>query len=196
MTTNSPNTSDSSQEVIKPGYVRVSTILAAYQDFSHIDPEVLARKCVIGTEVHSAIESHFKKEFCPISSGAKEYMGAFKSALNGEFGDYNPKLLEQRMYSLELKTTGKIDMLAETEEGRVLVDYKTSAKVNLPVWSLQMAMYGLLLAHNEVFEVREAKVLHLKKKGKYSLISIPLTSELNDLAHSAVKLYFHFNPQK
>ena len=40
---------------IKEGYTRVSEILGKRSDFSMIDPQVLANKCRIGTNVHERI---------------------------------------------------------------------------------------------------------------------------------------------
>lgn len=190
MTTNSNSTSDTSNtSEILPSFTRVSEILGLYQDFSKIDPQVLARKCAIGTEVHKAIECFYKEEFYPISTSARPYYNSFKSALSTELSTYKPLVLEKRYYSKKMKITGQVDLIAATPEGTILMDFKTSYSQNVPIWSLQMALYSILIAENGLKDIKQAKILQLKKGPKFSLISIDLKKPLLDLAKSAVKLY-------
>lgn len=185
--------SESSEEIIKPGYVRVSSIVGTYMDFTKIDPLVLKRKCDIGISVHNAIDAYLKDEFYPLGDDAQKYMGAFYSAYNAELSDYKILRTEERFYHDELKITGKIDLLAEKDDKTYLIDYKTSYAKSIPSWSIQMALYALLLTHNQITSAPNALVLHLKKNASYGLISIKLTKQLLDLAKSAVDLYWHFH---
>ena len=185
--------SASLDEIIKTGYTRVSKILGMFQDFSHIDPNILKLKCEIGSQVHNAIEAHYKKEFYPTCLRAQEYYAGFKNALEGELQNYKPILLEKRFYSEELLLTGRIDGIFENEGKKTLIDYKTSAQANKKVWGLQLALYCMLMKENGIADVSQAKVLHLKRDGKFKLIDLSPTEQDFELAKRAVKLYFHFN---
>ena len=181
-------------EEIKAGYVRVSQVIAPYVDYSHINQEVLAAKAAIGTEVHSAIESHYLQEFFPISLKAQEYIPSFKAALHDSwFSTLKHEMLEERMYHETLKLTGQIDMLAVDEDGKKwLIDFKTTAQANLKVWKIQMAMYVLLLANNGVDHIQGVRILHLKKKAAYSLIPVSLSEADMNIAFYLIKAYWHF----
>lgn len=131
--------------IIKDGkeYARVSEILQPFSDFSHIDPEVLANKCRIGTRVHEAIAAEIAGEF-PILDEAS--YGYFKSFLAWKH-ELKPSFQqsEQRYYSEKHMITGQIDCLALIGS-RVpfLVDFKTSASEG-ESWPLQGHLYAMLL---------------------------------------------------
>ena len=64
-------------ELIRPGYTRVSRILQQYTNFDHIDPAVLANKAQIGTNVHTGIQAEDEEGF-PYTIGFDE-QGYFQS---------------------------------------------------------------------------------------------------------------------
>jgi hypothetical protein len=146
-------------------YARVSEILKPLTDFSHIDPEVLANKCRLGTQVHAAIESEIKDEF-PILQ--VDSYGYFKSFLSWQH-EVNPQFhqSEQRYYSETHMITGQIDALVAFQlETPYLVDFKTSAQEGKS-WSLQAHLYAMLLTQNNVPIQNKYLFIKLDKKGGF-----------------------------
>ena len=154
--------------IIKDGmqYARVSEILSPLNDFSHIDPEVLANKCRIGTQVHEAIASEVAGEF-PIL--AEDSWGYFKSFLKWR-DELNPffEQSEQRYYSETHMITGQIDALARFGVGNnpLLVDFKTSAQEG-KTWPLQAHLYCLLVEINAIRIEPRFLFLKLDKMGGF-----------------------------
>lgn len=151
--------------IIKDGreYARVSEILAPLNDFSHIDPEVLANKCRIGTRVHEAIAAEIAGEF-PILDEAS--YGYFKSFLawNQELKPHF-RNSEQRYYSDEHMITGQIDSLIHFDgKGPYLVDFKTSASEG-DTWIYQGHLYHMLLAENKISLYPRYLFIKLDKNG-------------------------------
>ncbi len=99
------------------------------------------------------------------------------------------------MYSPNPKTpiTGQIDGIFDHEGQKTLVDYKTSANASEKVWRLQMTLYLMLIKENGMEDVDKAQVLHLKKRGRFSIIDLTPSKQDFSLAKAAVKLYFHFH---
>ena len=94
-------------EIIKPGYRRVSELLAPLQDFSMIDPSVLENKARIGTNVHGAVYLFENDVFIPVSEDEEPY---FKGYLNWrEENDVTFERMEERLYSDRYMVTGRLD---------------------------------------------------------------------------------------
>ena len=152
--------------IIKDGkeYARVSEILAQFSDFSHIDPEVLANKCRIGTQVHEAIAAEIAEEF-PIL--AEDSWGYFKSFLKWR-DELNPlfEQSEQRYFSEKHRITGQIDALVTfgTQTPPVLVDFKTSAQEGKS-WILQAHLYDIILEQNHIETQARFLFIKLDKMG-------------------------------
>lgn len=180
-------------EEIRPGYTRVSTILSIFQDFSHIDPEILKRKCRIGTEVHQAIQAFYLHEFNPISSDARGYFDSFKAAFDIELKAYEPKLLEKRLYSETLRITGQIDAIMTKDNSTYLFDWKTSYKANERVWRMQLAMYVMLAEENNVAAHPQCRVLQLTKKNSYRIYEFDLGKKDFEIARALIKSYMYFH---
>lgn len=186
-----------SSENILPGFVRVSTVLKAYSDFSKIPPDILERKCRIGTEVHRAVHAHLDDDLFIPSEEASVYMPAFYSFIKG--AEYTPvkvddtPFLEQRLYSNKLKITGQIDAILQCEGNDCLYDWKTSYTANRPIWRLQVAMYLLLVKDNGLVMPNHGKVVQLKKKGSYRVHDFFVEDKDFDRARAAIDLYWYFN---
>lgn len=181
------------EEIIKPGYVRVSQVLHPFQDFSQIPPDVLANKARIGTEVHAAIEAFYKKEFFPVRDDAFAYLCAFKNAYDRELKEYEPVMLERRFYNEEIRLTGRVDLIARKDGVLHLIDFKTTASEHLAAWKLQLALYVLLAEEDPDINIEEATILQLKKNGKYKMHSFHIYDDLLEMARYAVALHWHFH---
>ena len=181
-------------EIIE-GYTRVSQIIGQWNQFAHIDPDVLANKCRIGTEVHEKIAAECEGIFIESSEDTKGYVGSWLKWVKryNEEGEY--VATEQRYYCDELMITGAVDAIIEIGDLTVIVDYKTSAKANPKTWALQGAFYHYLVNKN-----REGTTdpyvwfIQLKKDGsKAKEIEVHCTEDLWEVAKSALHTYRYFN---
>lgn len=152
-------------------YARVTEVLSPFSDFSHIDPEVLANKCAIGTAVHQAIADDIEGEFpSPGPKGLGYYQSyeAWRKHLSVNF-----VASEARYYDEDLMISGQIDALAMmgwVQDLPVLVDFKTSAQESKEVWPMQAHLYAHLLAKNGV-KVRPRYVfVKLDKEGAFPMV--------------------------
>lgn len=146
-------------------YARVTEILQPFNDFSKIDPAVLERKRIIGTNVHKAIDDYIKEDI-PIL--CDEEMGYFRSYL--KWAEYvNPlySVNEKRFFDDTLMITGAIDAIVSIGESKdlVILDFKTSAVENHTTWPLQAHLYHYL-AQKEFPSLSDRMIfLKLDKKG-------------------------------
>lgn len=180
-------------EEIKPGYVRVSEILRPFQDYSHIPPDILARKAEIGTEVHAAIEAFYKEDFHPLSSSARPYFHSFKSAFNTQLSTYTPLVLEKRLYSEKMHITGQIDAILTQGDSYYIFDWKTSANANERAWRMQLCLYALLVQENKICKEPLGCVLQLTKKNSFRIFEFKFTKKDYEIARALVKAYMYFN---
>lgn len=178
--------------IIKDGreYARVSEILASFNDFSHIDPEVLANKCRIGTQVHEAIAAEVAGEF-PVL--AHDNWGYFKSFMRWR-DELNPffEQSEQRYYSEKHMITGQIDALIQFpgEDVVHLVDFKTSAQEGKS-WPLQAHLYAMLLQENLfAIQPRYLFVKLDKRGGLPQVFEYHFDSNLYRKCLNAIELYW------
>jgi hypothetical protein len=132
---------------IRPGYTRVSEILAQNNSYAGINPSILHRKALIGTEVHSAIACYWEDIYLPLVNRSKRYFDSFlawSSTISAK-----PLLWEKRFYCDDLMITGAIDALIQFQGSSVpsLVDFKTSASPS-PNWRYQAMFYHYLASKN------------------------------------------------
>ena len=147
-------------------YVRVSTLLQKFSDFSQIDPAVLERKQNIGTEIHQAIHEFVKGEFAYMSPSAVGYFRSFKrwfSSLKPEF-----IISEERYFDDDRMITGQIDGVIRFphEKQGVLIDFKTSAQENSASWMRQAHLYAHLMHRNGIYINDTYLFIKLDKSGE------------------------------
>lgn len=131
-------------------YARVSYILKAFSDFSHIDPGVLANKARIGTSVHQAIADDIAGRFPCADDDALGYYDSYEKWRN----QVNPFFVESetRYFDDNKMITGQIDAIVNLSEGSqflTLVDFKTSAQESKETWLMQAHLYAYLLKKND-----------------------------------------------
>lgn len=149
----------------RENYPRVSDILAAWADFSAVDPIVLQKAQERGTDVHAYCTA-FAKGLWAIDpeEHLKGYVDSFKL-----WYDENVEELisaEERLYDDSLLFSGKYDMVVRLkgEEEPTLIDLKTSASYQKD-WPVRLAAYLHLLTLNKK-NVFNALSIRLKKDGK------------------------------
>jgi len=129
-------------EIDLKGCVRVSDILKRFYSYGDVDPEVLAAKAAIGTNVHKAIIQDCDNEFVVLETDrAQAYFESYKR-WNGK----RPNIRQvPRLYCHDLKITGECDGLLD---GFSLIDWKCSASANVRIWNMQAHFYWYLLDIN------------------------------------------------
>ena len=166
---------------IKSGYTRVSEILNIVPcskkldeqgrpiwefPLQSIDKDVLNRKCLIGTNVHKAINAWYMRDFYPLNPEEIGYIDSF----NAWKDIVNLHCIESeiRLYDESLKITGAIDMLGTVQGSKniILIDFKTSSVADPKKWPLQAAFYHHLLTLNNFSVYENVIFLQLDKEGK------------------------------
>ena len=134
-------------------------------EYKDVDEAVLMRAAERGTAVHEAIEYKIKYDFDDCPAEYEEYYKAFLKFAQ----DYKPKWIssEMRTYHRQLMYAGTVDLICEIDGEKVLVDFKTSSKINHMLTGVQLEAYAQALSSYGV-DVDYKAILHLKKDGKYS----------------------------
>lgn len=147
----------------------VTTILAPLTDLSHIPKEVLARKCLLGTALHQAIEYYLQNdlELDSVHPDVMPYFQAFLKFMTES--RFQVEQVEARVCSLKLGYAGTYDLKGILNGKRVLIDTKSVASLGVAVGP-QLAAYQQ--AHHELFphnKIVQRFALHLKPDGSYRL---------------------------
>lgn len=125
-------------------YVRVSEILARFQDYKDIDPVVLEAKAKIGTNVHKAIIQDCADDFVVIETDrAQAYFESYKMWKDKNKESHIKQV--DRLFCDDLMLTGECDGLLNSSS---LIDWKCSATANKKIWNMQAHMYWYLLEVN------------------------------------------------
>jgi len=185
---------EASMEEIKEGYTRVSSILGQWNHLAHIDKDVLANKCRIGTNVHAKIGAEIDGIFLDLEADEEGYFESWNKWQKEERLDYSQMMTEERFYCDELKITGCVDAIRIEEERGTLLDYKTSATPNKRMWALQAAFYHYLVKKSGKKIEDEVWFIHLKKDGKVAKVyNFEITPKLWEVCASALHSYRYFN---
>lgn len=169
------------------GYIRVSDVIGKFSGFATcdncmknslgIDPDVLNKKCEIGTSVHEAIELYLKGIDPIISEDCEPYLESFMQW--HQKNPIVPQKQEVRFFNQCLKLTGQVDMMVNGQ----IYDFKTSSSVSRKSWAIQAALY-YKLAFDAGLDVDKTVIfLHLKKDGKEAKpIEFVITDALLEVA--------------
>jgi hypothetical protein len=158
---------------IKPGYTRVSTILSPFSGLNSIDKKVLKNAADRGTITHLAIDDIINFRLSDIPSEIERCnMVDFDYELeliNNMIESFNiwavgKKFLANvpRLYDDEFMMTGEIDILYQSDNGPVLVDFKTSASES-KTWPMQGTAYAHMLKKDH--EIAGIEFVKLNRKG-------------------------------
>ena len=169
-------------EIIKPGYDRVTSIVGQWNDFSRFK-EAVEAKAIIGTEVHKIIEMNEKGLFFGGSFRAENYFKAYLSWKRQQ--GHSPERMEERLYSERLLVTGKYDQVLDG----ILVDFKTSASASPHTWMLQGTFYWMLAQENGIPLQRMCRFVQLLENGNFKEFVYDVTDENIKVCESAVETY-------
>lgn len=124
-----------------------------------------------GHKVHKACEQLDRFNSVEVTTDIEPYVRAYIQFRK----DVKPQWskIEHAMHSPALGFAGTIDRYGSMTEKRVIVDIKSSYKVEKPMVTAQLNAYDILCEENEL-PVDELWILHLKPDGTYKLIQIPI----------------------
>lgn len=129
--------------------------------YEEVDKSILEKASYRGTQVHNAIENYLKYGDYVIDNRYEDYMIKFKKFLELEnFKSFEILEIENRYHNTQY--AGTIDLLVKYKDKIILIDHKTSAKINDKLIKLQFAGYSNLLKYNGI-KADEFCVLHLTK---------------------------------
>lgn len=142
-------------------HVRVSEILARLQSYADVDPEVLAAKAAIGTNVHQAIVQDCADEFVVFDTDrARAYFESYKM-----WAVRKPNIVQvPRLYCDSLMITGECDGLLDNV---TLIDWKCSASANKKIWNMQAHFYWYLLKENGYEVADTMRWINLRHTKRY-----------------------------
>lgn len=175
---------------IKKGYTRVSEILAQWNSYSHIEPEVLKKAADRGRMVHEAIEANLNGY--PLPLGVKEAFYLLSFVKWKETGRKEFCHSETRFYCDKLMITGCIDGLIKFpgSDNLVIIDYKTTAAENPKLWPLQGAFYRYLAEANGYELSTRMIFIKLDKQGEMpKLFEYTYDSKMLNICMAALTTY-------
>jgi len=150
---------------IKDGYTRVTEVLTPFSGLSNVPESVLNNAADRGCRVHAAIDSYIKGfGFFP-EDDVINYMTSFYSWADGKTFIDTPK----RFYiDTPMKLTGECDSIYQSDEGLVLVDFKTPAKEG-KTWHLQGSCYSYM-AKQAGLDIKRIEFVRVRKDGKPAIV--------------------------
>src|SRR5690348_14045834 len=127
------------EELILPGYTRVTEPLQGFSKYDLIDPVVLDNAKDRGTRVHKFCEMYAKGllfDMSIVDDDCKNYIECFSKWFDDNVEDVI--FTEKRFYNEEYKLTGQIDLKAflKGKEYPFIIDIKTTTGISKS-WSLQ-----------------------------------------------------------
>lgn len=141
-------------------YLRVTEVLAPFSGLSSIPLDILQAAAERGTKVHEICDSIIQGlgEF-GVEEHLEGYINSFIIWKQGK--KFIPKC--NRWYCDELGITGECDAICESQNGLVLVDFKTSSRES-KTWPLQGSAYAYLARKNG-YDIKRIEFVKFSKEG-------------------------------
>lgn len=124
-----------------------------------------------GTKVHAATEALDRTGRAEIEDEYLPYLQAY-AAFRREH-DVQWELIEHPDYHPANRYAGTIDRYGMVDGFKTLLDIKTTYRVYKPLCSASLNLYRMMLEARGK-DVERLMILHLKKDGKYRLVSIDI----------------------
>ncbi|MDR1310093.1 MAG: hypothetical protein LBL95_09410 [Deltaproteobacteria bacterium] len=153
-------------DAIRPGYVRVTEVLAPYSNFSMVNAATLARAAERGTRVHAHCQDILLGR--PLNGVREDEIGCVRN-----FDAWARNIdevigVERRLYHEDLMLTGQIDIICRLRGDALpsIVDIKTPIGYSRH-WRAQLAGYKLLADHHGL---GTGRVMTLRLRNKSPLV--------------------------
>jgi hypothetical protein len=180
---------------LRPGLDEVA-IRRLLDDASVAADKVTREAGYIGSSLHKWVESRVEKELSSLSPRDAAYTLPEHPAVRAgviAFLEWeleaNPTYLasERKVMSREHRFVGTLDLIAELDGKRTIVDIKTSNRVYAEHW-LQLAAYQIAAEEEDGVEVAQRVILHLPKvPGKKAKAHASVEHETDREAFLAVR---------
>lgn len=182
------------KDICDNDYVRVTQVLAPFNDFSKIPPQTLEDAKIRGTLTHDICELYALDSLIePIPEICKGYFESFKRWYDENVSETIQT--EERLHHPELFFTGKFDWIGKLkgDDRIVLADWKTPVQ-SYPSWQIQSGAYYLLLDEVKKLKVDRRITVQLKRDGSAANV-IEYTNHTRDslLFLNSLELYRFFN---
>lgn len=181
-------------ELILPGYTRITDVLKPFARYQGIDQQTLDRAADRGTRVHAFCDAFAHNPFLTdVDPDCKPYFEAFCRW----FESMVDKVIftERRIYDLELKITGKPDLVCILKGDTLptLVDYKTCVSIQ-PTFSAQTAAYRKLAKEYGGVDCHRRICLMLPSKPGNAKVVEYSNHFIDEMIFmNCLKLHRHFN---
>ena len=151
----------------------VTQVIAGTQDFTGVSDDVLEAARERGRYVHE-ITAQYDLDMLTLKQlepGDKSrlYLKAWVNFLGA--ADFQPILIEERVYSSRHRFAGTIDRIGWLGGERVVVDIKTAASPSRPHPAVGLQLAAYLQAYNEgqSHKAKGRYAVQLRSDGKYTL---------------------------
>lgn len=145
----------------------VTQLISDPNKYKDVPPSVLEKARLKGVAVHEAIE-RFVKE------GVRDPMIAdFPELIEDKclnpIGAEIPVILFRKE---EPFAAGRLDLLLAGDDGCVIADVKTTAKLDIPYITLQLNYYRIGFEQSYGMEITGLAAIHLRENAKYQKINL------------------------
>lgn len=150
----------------------VTQVLAPLYDFSRVRDDVLEAKRALGQAVHLAcqLDDEGDLDESSLDDAVRPYLGGYRLFKSQKLT--RVVAAEYRVHHAVLRYAGTLDLLADIDGDRSLIDFKTPLVIN-PAVGLQTEAYRHALPPSLLHDAPERPVrrfaLQLKADGKYRL---------------------------
>lgn len=180
----------------------VTQIKSPYDpDFTAIPHDILQRKTAIGQHVHKRAEGEGVNPFAELGEIQDEELKGYCDAMDKYLleRESNPKALyfkEVTLYNPIQKYAGRADCVEVLEGEMTIVDYKTTATVDVKRIAIQLTGYYLALltqGFDDVVKMNtRARIIQLKKDGAYKEYHVTVSPQTIDVFGALVGLHAYF----
>lgn len=159
--------SESSHTYLLDGIIvpSVTQVIGRPEEYSHVDTETLAKAAERGTAVHKSIENYCKGE----DDGTEavwDYKRLEKRAGIKPIYNEIPVIIDERI-------AGRVDMVAEIQGEKAVVDIKTTSTLNKEKLALQLNLYKIGVEQCTDIVITKLYGIHIRN-GKAKLVEVPI----------------------
>lgn len=191
------------EEVIRPGYTRISSIAGAFAGYGSVPKTILNNARDRGTAIHAIIKDLILdipvEEDRYIWNNQKMNGDVEVVSLKGYIESFHrfwhpyeqsAILFPERLYEDILKTTGEVDLVTELNGERFLIDWKCTASKS-ESWVIQGNGYSMLYEDNYRQVIDTMLFVRLDKEGHMpEVVEIPHDMDLFFCAYEMYDRFF------